>query len=126
MIVRQNSKLDRILWRVGLSWWQRMRYKLWLHFLPYRIICLFRGHRWKEPWPIIDDGPIHLPPRDRYWRMLGLKSSCARCADSKNVPYTPEQEVAWIEEYTVDSEEEWADPEIRAALERLGPIPKDS
>lgn len=119
MIVRSKNKLDRILWHVGLSWFQRQRIKLWFHFLPKRVVCLFVRHQWGEPEPIVSDGPLHLPPSEREWFVHGIHAQCYRCAKIKSLAVYPDKFDEYIAPFMAESQAEWDDPETRAILEQL-------
>jgi hypothetical protein len=119
MIVRSNSKLDRLLWHVGLSWFQRQRIRLWLHFLPKRIACAFDGHYWGKTEPVVSDGPLHLPPSEREWYVHALHTQCDRCAKIRSEEPDPDKFDEYIAHFLAESEEEWADPNTRATLEAL-------
>jgi hypothetical protein len=120
LIVRQNHKLDRLLWRVGLSWWQRQQYRLWLHFLPHRLGCRVLGHQWGGNGPVITSGPLHVPPVERDYHLLAVHKQCARCATVRNVDFDTSTEALYLQEAQMEDESEWADPAIRAAMEQLG------
>lgn len=107
-------------WHLRISWWHRMKLKLWLHFLPHRILCRFLGHRWNEASPSITVGPLHLPPDERSYHVLAYTKSCVFCARRLDVPLMPEREFELIQEAEAEDWEEWNNPEIRSALEALG------
>jgi len=101
-----------------MSWLWRQKIRLWWHFLPHRCVCYVLGHEWADPEPALIDGPLHLPPREREWQMIGYQSQCDRCASIRNVPYGKTRELAETEKAILEAEEEWADPQTRAALEQ--------
>ena len=119
MIIRQNHKRDKILWKFGFSWWQRQKLKLWFHFMPHKTICLFKEHSWGDLYPIIVDGPLHLPPKEREWQMIALYNKCNRCAKTINFPFDEEEAKEYIQKEILNAEEEWNDFEVRKALENL-------
>jgi len=106
----------------GHTSWKKLRRKtkrkLWLHFLPHRCVCYVLGHRWADPEASFIDGPLHLPPSQRHWQMIAYLSQCDRCAKVKDVPYGKFREDEETEKAILDAEQEWDDPQTRAALEQ--------
>jgi hypothetical protein len=63
--------------------------KLWLRLLPRRVWCALHGrHRWGQADPVITDGPLDLPPRERDWAVLAFHRQCERCYKVADVVYS--------------------------------------
>ena len=97
------------------------RYELWLHFLPYRIVCFFLKHSWGEPNETVTVGPLHVPPDQRQYHVLGYSRSCERCCLQMKVEMTMALEAEIVARARKEDWEEWNDPQIREALLSLAP-----
>ena len=62
---------------------------LTIRLFPRRVWCkLHLRHKWRNPDPVIVDGPLDLPARDRDWVVLAFHSQCDRCYKIRSVGYT--------------------------------------
>lgn len=97
----------RWMWTLRVSWWHRQKMRLWLHFLPRRVLCAIRGgHKWGSPDPSIIYGPIDLTPREREWVVLGASRWCKRCNAHRDYAYSDAERDAWIEEAIAEDDHE--------------------
>ncbi len=67
---------------------EKRRRKLFWKTLPRRSLCVVLRHRFEEAQPVIIDGPIDLPPRERNWAVLAFHKQCERCYVVRSVSYT--------------------------------------
>lgn len=89
--------------------YRRLRRRLALRLLPRRVWCAVTTgglHRWGTADPVIIDGPIDLPPREREWIVFAFHKQCDRCYKVAEVPHTEEEAASAIEEAIREEEEE--------------------
>lgn len=89
---------------------------------PRRLLCrLTGGHRWdNEPDHVMTSGPLQVPPAERDYEYLGSFRQCTLCYATEEFTAEPGEIKEELVRYRTEAEEEWADPDIRAALQGMG------
>jgi hypothetical protein len=93
------------------DWLKKKGRRLFWKTLPRRTLCLVLGHRFEEAQPVIIDGPIDLPPREREWTVLAFHRQCARCWKVTGVSYTFDEAVDAVREAIEEDEIDPDDPD---------------